>query len=156
DARDLLVRVESSTGQVTTYEYDGFRRRVAKRQGDVDITYIWAGEQLISEIWIYGERSTRQDYIYYAGTPTPLPMRGCSTVYCYHNDHLGMPRALSGPGGSIEWSADYRAFGEARIGTARVRNPLRAPGQYFDEETGLHYNRFRYYAPGVGRYLSRD
>jgi len=36
------------------------------------------------------------------------------------------------------------------------RQPLRFQGQYFDEETGLHYNRFRYYAPDIGRFISQD
>jgi len=33
---------------------------------------------------------------------------------------------------------------------------IRFPGQYDDEETGLHYNRFRYYDPSIGRYVSAD
>jgi RHS repeat-associated protein len=38
----------------------------------------------------------------------------------------------------------------------RTTNPLRYPGQYYDEETGLSYNRFRYYDPETGRYISED
>jgi RHS repeat-associated protein len=37
-----------------------------------------------------------------------------------------------------------------------VEQPLRMAGQYFDEETGLHYNLFRYYAPECGRFVSQD
>ncbi len=37
-----------------------------------------------------------------------------------------------------------------------VTQNVRFPGQYYDEETGLHYNRFRYYDPSIGRYVSGD
>ena len=37
-----------------------------------------------------------------------------------------------------------------------VHQPLRFQGQYYDAETGLHYNRFRYYDPDAGRFISRD
>jgi RHS repeat-associated protein len=37
-----------------------------------------------------------------------------------------------------------------------IENPLRFQGQYFDEETGLHYNRFRYYDPNCGRFINQD
>uniref|UniRef100_UPI00146FB8C2 RHS repeat-associated core domain-containing protein n=1 Tax=Comamonas composti TaxID=408558 RepID=UPI00146FB8C2 len=63
---------------------------------------------------------------------------------------------------------EYKAWGEAKVqalwaagragasSAQQVRNPLRFQGQYFDEETGLHYNRFRYYDPHCGRFVSRD
>ncbi len=84
-------------------------------------------------------------------------------VYWYHNDVSGMPRELTGAGGEIAWRAEYRAWGNtlrvehiaARTGEP-VYQPLRYQGQYFDAETGLHYNRFRYYDPDAGRFISQD
>ncbi|RMO75329.1 hypothetical protein ALQ35_00691, partial [Pseudomonas fluorescens] len=54
-------------------------------------------------------------------------------------------------------SAHYRAYGEiARLDVSKIDNPLRFQGQYFDAESGLHYNRHRYYNPDIGRYLTPD
>ncbi|MBT2373484.1 RHS repeat-associated core domain-containing protein, partial [Pseudomonas fluorescens] len=59
--------------------------------------------------------------------------------------------------GEIVWSAHYRAYGQiARLDVNTVTNPLRFQGQYFDQESGLHYNRHRYYNPDNGRYLTPD
>jgi uncharacterized protein RhaS with RHS repeats len=52
--------------------------------------------------------------------------------------------------GAVVWQAAYMPFGEARVLTADVENNLRFPGQYFDAETGLHYNWHRYYDPETG------
>ncbi len=54
------------------------------------------------------------------------------------------------------WTAYYMPFGEAVITTETVKNNFRFPGQYYDQETGLHYNYHRYYDPAVGRYISAD
>ena len=58
--------------------------------------------------------------------------------------------------GTVVWLAELSSYGVARVVVAQVPMPLRFRGQYHDAETGLHYNRFRYYAPAVGRYISRD
>ena len=58
--------------------------------------------------------------------------------------------------GGIVWQHSHRAFGEAEITTEFVSFNVRFPGQYYDSETGLHYNRFRYYNPKDGRYVSAD
>jgi RHS repeat-associated protein len=80
-----------------------------------------------------------------------------SEYYWYHNDHLGTPQKLSTTSGSVVWSATYTSFGKATVDpSSTVANPLRFPGQYEDAETGLHYNRFRYYDSDVGRYISVD
>ena len=78
------------------------------------------------------------------------------TIYYYHNDHLGTPRRLSDATGNVVWSADYEPFGNVQVTVNTVSNNLRFPGQYFDQETGLHYNYFRYYSPDIGRYLRSD
>ena len=80
----------------------------------------------------------------------------------YHCDQLGTPQELTDRNAQLLWSANYKAWGEAQIqqsaaGVAQdVRNQHRYQGQYYDEETGLHYNRFRYYDPHMARYVSRD
>ena len=58
--------------------------------------------------------------------------------------------------GSVLWSANYNAFGETEVENTTITNNLRFPGQYYDNETGLHYNWHRYYDPGTGRYLQPD
>ncbi|WP_303650014.1 RHS repeat domain-containing protein, partial [Desulfobotulus pelophilus] len=87
----------------------------------------------------------------------PLYLKEAGHYYWYHNDHLGTPQMLTASSGAVVWEAKYESFGRALVdGGARVKNPLRFPGQYEDEETGLHYNWWRYYDPEVGRYLRVD
>ncbi|MCW7755457.1 RHS domain-containing protein [Desulfobotulus sp. H1] len=87
----------------------------------------------------------------------PLYLKEAGHYYWYHNDHLGTPQMLTASSGAVVWEAKYESFGRAMVaGGTRVKNPLRFPGQYEDEETGLHYNWWRYYDPEVGRYLRVD
>jgi RHS repeat-associated protein len=77
----------------------------------------------------------------------------------FHNDHLGTPWRITDKAGALVWSADYDCFGRATVSvpaSGAVQNNLRYPGQYFDAETGLHYNDRRFYDPDTGRYLTRD
>ena len=80
---------------------------------------------------------------------------GPVSVYFYHLNHLGTPRAMTDENGNVVWNADYKPFGEAEV-AGDVENRFRFPGQYLDGETGLHYNWHRYYDSGVGRYLTGD
>ncbi|MCC7412026.1 MAG: RHS repeat-associated core domain-containing protein, partial [Gammaproteobacteria bacterium] len=55
------------------------------------------------------------------------------------------------------WRADYDPFGRATVDPSlTVEFNVRFPGQYFDAETGLHYNYYRDYDPDTGRYLQPD
>ena len=77
--------------------------------------------------------------------------------FYYQLDHLGTPQELTSAAGEILWSVKYRAYGNvAKLEIAEIDNPLRFQGQYFDAETGLHYNRHRYYNPNTGSYLTPD
>ena len=76
--------------------------------------------------------------------------------YYFHNDHLGTPQRITDQSGTIVWSANYKPFGDANVTTNTITNPFRFSGQYYDQKTGLHYNYFRYYDLGIGRYLNPD
>ena len=154
--RNLLVRAESGSGRVVEFGYDAFGRRLWKKSGTKEVRYVWAGEQLIREVEKDGPRTVTRDYLYKPGTHIPLALRLGEDIYCYHTDHLGTPLRMTDSQGRVVWSAEYRAFGEAIPKIHQVANPCALPGQYCDEETGLHYNRFRYYAPHLGRYVTRD
>jgi len=79
-------------------------------------------------------------------------------VYYYHCDHLGTPREVTDEQGAVQWETTYRTWGNTLKvqASGQVQQNLRFQGQYFDEETGWHYNRFRYYDPEVGRFISQD
>jgi RHS repeat-associated protein len=77
-------------------------------------------------------------------------------TYFVHNDHLGTPQKITDQTQEIVWDATYKPFGEVEVATAEIENNIRFPGQYADEETGLHYNYFRDYDPSTGRYVESD
>ena len=83
-------------------------------------------------------------------------------LYYIHTDHLGTPQELTDRDGHLQWTGHYRAWGELAKATdhsgqtANVEMPLRFQGQYCDAETGLHYNRHRYYDPQLGRFTTQD
>lgn len=74
----------------------------------------------------------------------------------YHCDHLGTPRELTDAQGNVVWSARYKAWGRLLHVEGEIDQPLRFQGQYEDQETGLFYNRYRYYDPDASRYLNQD
>ena len=77
--------------------------------------------------------------------------------YFYQNDPNGMPLRLYDEKGEIVWIARYSIFGRVNSLTVhQIEQPLRLQGQYFDDESGLHYNRHRYYDPITGIFISQD
>ena len=78
-------------------------------------------------------------------------------VLYYHSDHLGTPLELRDEHGEVAWATRYRTWGQVfKYDAKRVEQPMRFQGQYEDEETGLYYNRHRYYVPASARYLTQD
>ena len=79
-------------------------------------------------------------------------------IYYYHLDHLGTPLAMTDADTNIVWTWQYGPFGEESLWMSPnvINQNLRFPGQYYDSETGLHYNFHRYYSPKLGRYLTTD
>ena len=82
--------------------------------------------------------------------------RSNGSIYYLHTDHLGRPlRAANEANSFTVWSADDRPW-ETAPQSVYVDVNLRFPGQYYDSESGLYYNYFRYYDPLSGRYISSD
>ncbi len=72
------------------------------------------------------------------------------------NDHLGTPQKITSENGTVVWQARQDSFGQMDVVVEDIVNNLRFPGQYFDSETGLHYNWHRSYDPEIGRYITAD
>ncbi|MBB2488186.1 RHS domain-containing protein, partial [Mitsuaria sp. WAJ17] len=92
-----------------------------------------------------------------------LDSNGQQQLVFFHNDHLGAPLQATNAKGQVLWAAVYESYGKAAVvwPAPTTEHPsidigLRLPGQYWDEETGMHYNYFRTYIPDAGRYLQAD
>jgi RHS repeat-associated protein len=180
DCQHRLVEfIEQRQGQKThfAYTYDAFGRRIQKQdllaqRPDALTRFFWQGERMVAEcadddnIFTADDPkpahlATYKSYLYSPGSFVPLVQllgKGRkSEIYYYLNDHLGTPQELVNGKGQIAWSAAYRAYGNLAVAFVEsVPQPLRFQGQYFDAESGLHYNRHRYYSPETARFITPD
>lgn len=155
DDRGRLVSVNSGN---VTYEHNGQDQRVKKDDGSSVTLYVY-GEagNLIGE---YDESGNLiQEHVWFNGAP--VAVLTSSDEYYVHTDHLGTPRIVS-DGNTAIWRWESGPFGEEAAQedpdndmTDFVYN-LRFPGQYYDDETGTHYNYYRTYDPSTGRYVESD
>ncbi|WP_155312621.1 RHS repeat domain-containing protein [Desulfosarcina ovata] len=156
---DRLERVEDGSGNViASYHYDPFGRRLWKDVAGTRTCFHYSDEGLVGEYEATG--AVIKTYGWKPGSTwstDPLFMKiGSAYYYYYHNDHLGTPQKMTSASGAVVWSATYSSFGEVSIDVGAVTNNLRFSGQYFDAESGLHYNCYRYYDPVSGRYMTPD
>jgi RHS repeat-associated protein len=144
---------ESTTKQTFAYAYDALGRRVAKSDA-FGITYFaWDDDRLVLE-----QRGGNETiHIYHPESFVPLAQIHNGSLHHLHTDHLGTPLEASNEAGDITWRMTYRSWGNVVTEEiTEISQKLRFQGQYFDTETGLHYNRFRYYDPNLGRFASQD
>lgn len=99
--------------------------------------------------------------MYYPSTFVPLALithgGGVTRTLHYHVDPNGCPTRITDEDGRVVWSASFDAWGAiTALHREEVSNPLRFQGQYFDPETRLHYNRYRYFDPNSGQFISQD
>lgn len=155
------------------YHYDAMGRRIDKRrvregkdqygQTLQRTCYGWDGDRLIT--------TQTPDYvmstIYEPGSFVPLLRidtktdRGSETYtvgYHYHCNHLGTPMALIAQTGEVVWGAELDPWGitKSLYNPQKLSQPIRMQGQQLDLETGLLYNRYRYYDLCTGRYATQD
>ena len=166
DCENRLVRAETLVnGKLESqgeYRYDSLGRRVAKRaeiNGELEQKrFLWQGLRMLRE------ETPGQNilYLYEPGSYAPLArvdqVEGeGQKVYYFHTDQIGTPLELTDSNGRIAWQATYRSWGAIEhLPVSKVEQNLRFQGQYFDYESGLHYNTFRYYDPEAGRFATQD
>ncbi|WP_236478648.1 RHS repeat domain-containing protein, partial [Pseudomonas syringae] len=167
DSENRLVKTEtmanSQVESTSSYQYDSLGRRVAKQweiKGKTDQKrFLWQGLRMLREEGP-GQSSL---YLYEPGSYAPLARvdekegEVENKVYYFHTDQIGTPLEITDAEGQIVWQAKYRPWGAVeKLLVNEVEQNLRFQGQYFDVETGLHYNTFRYYDPEIGRFITQD
>ncbi|MDR5760476.1 RHS repeat-associated core domain-containing protein, partial [Caballeronia sp. LZ035] len=100
-------------------------------------------------------------YAYHLGSFEPLAMQThdgqSKQIYFYQTDPNGAPIRLRDANGEIVWEVHYGVTGGVdQVETQRIEQPIRLQGQYEDEESGLRYNRYRYFDPDTGNFASQD
>ncbi|TMP72020.1 sugar-binding protein [Pseudoalteromonas sp. S1609] len=145
----------NNNGTLTQYDYDPLGRRIGKHTEQGKIDYIWDNDQLIGE-YQHGE------YSWYINLPNqfhPVALIKQGEVYYYHLDQLNTPRFVTNNKAEVVWEnqADVYGYEESEVSTTNTfTQPIRFQGQYLDEESGLHYNRYRYYSPKQQRFINQD
>ncbi len=142
---------------IAEYRYNLFGERIAKitmgPQGAKVSYFVWDGDQLAAEMDQNGKAI--RDYVY--AEDRPVAMLSGSAIYAIHTDHRMAPLAVTDANRQVVWQATVHDNGAADVlPGSRIEMPLRASNQYFDVETGLHYNLYRYLDARRGRYLSPD
>ncbi|WP_441251051.1 DUF6531 domain-containing protein [Kitasatospora sp. McL0602] len=173
DAYDRLVRAVTAQGQTWEYRYDPLGRRVAKQRTDVvgpAVTFSWDDDCLAEQASVSAEGRTvittwdwepgqyRPAGQLHRSWPTDATQAEVDQrFYAIVTDAVGAPSELVTPDGRIAWYMTTDLWGSTVAGGGTETDcPLRFPGQYRDDETGLDYNYHRYYDAEVGRYVSPD
>ena len=163
DAKGLLTRIDAPDGPWQAC-YDAFGRRTSKSSARQRVDFYWDGNRLAAErsqdgairIYVYPSEFAIVpllfiDYTNIEADPTS------GLTFCVSYNQIGTPMLVTDEHGRTIWRATFEPYGLTQIGEAPAFHmPLRFPGQYLDVETGLHYNRYRYYSPELGRYLQPD
>jgi RHS repeat-associated protein len=159
------MKTSTSAGVTTTYSYNGLGERV-KKTNSASTTYFAYDEvgHLIGEYDAAGDLIQETVWLGDIPVATLKPNAGSGiNVYYIHTDHLNTPRRITRPSdNAILWRWDSDPFGgtaaneDADNDTVLFVYQVRFPGQYFDTETGLHYNYFRDYDALTGRYVESD
>ncbi|QEY26241.1 DUF6531 domain-containing protein [Neisseria zalophi] len=169
----VLAEIKKNNGETQTwaYAYDPFGRRLSKERTDKGALqsthpkrthFVWDGSRLLQEYNYKGNYT----YVYTdQDSYEPLAQVFFNNkdeqqyLAYFHNDQIGIPREMTDQFGNLLWYGEYTAWGKLNK-DERVyplaHQPFRLQNQYYDEETGLHYNFLRYYEPDCGRFVNQD
>ncbi|WP_031431584.1 RHS repeat-associated core domain-containing protein [Methylomicrobium agile] len=168
DAARNLTRY-TRNGLTTRYVYDGHRRRALKLASGSETRYVYDGQDhLLYELAANGSRC---NYVWLGDIPLAVIDQNAAgaltAAYAIETDFANTPRYLRSALPNVNLSQPVWAWPLAPYGNAPAQQDpdnngsqvvfnLRYPGQYYDAESGLHYNHTRYFSPRTGRYLQPD
>ncbi|MCA8061006.1 DUF6531 domain-containing protein [Burkholderia sp. AU38729] len=168
DGLNRLIKVVTPKCGVWVYRYDAFNRRIEKQQigARETVKFLWDGSML-AERWIEQRDGTTGQVVTWhiePGSFSPLAQETNDGLYPILTDQVGCAKAVFDVRGKTVFRAAHSLWGKmlpvrgaANDGeVVPIDATLRFPGQWWDEESGLHYNLHRYYDPDSGQYLSVD
>ncbi|MBT2364919.1 type IV secretion protein Rhs [Streptomyces sp. ISL-10] len=176
DAEDRMRSVTTPDGTVWRYEYDALGRRTAKQRLADDgstvlelVVFTWDGttlceetsqsEDLLNPVALTWNHQGLRPLTQYERILDSKPSQQAldERFFSIVTDLIGTPSELIGDSGELSWGKRSTLWGKtAWEASSSAYTPLRFPGQYFDPETGLHYNFHRHYDPETARYASED
>ncbi len=151
----MLRSVKRPDGETVSFEYDPLGRRISKSYQGKTTHWVWNGNVPLHE---WTEEADVTTWLFDEGTFIPTAKIVGDKSYSIVTDYLGTPTAMYDADGTKTWSTELDMYGSVRNFAGRSLSdcPFRYQGLYEDEETGLYYNRFRYYSPDEGMYISQD
>ena len=170
NADGSLAKVVRPDGEEVTFEYDALGRRLSKSFGTTVTRWMWNGNVPLHQwkqrrsysreenAWLAEEeRKERTLWLFEEESFVPAAMIKEGKAYSILTDHLGTPTEAYDVEGNEVWSRTLDMNGEVIEENGNVGMiPFLFQGQYYDREIELAYNRFRYYSPQMGMYVSQD
>jgi len=160
DASGMLRKVVNPQQGKIRFGYDPLGRRAYKEVKNKRTCWLWDGNVPLHE-WTEEKQEPEINLITWVFEDDGFVPCACikdGESYSIITDYLGTPTQMYNRKGEETWSVDLDIYGRVRTftGSSLSDCPFRYQGQYEDVETGLYYNRFRYYDASIGNYISQD
>jgi len=169
----MLEEVIPSDTQKLTFKYDALGRRIEKTFEGKSTQWVWDGNTPLHE---WTQAQTKETYtidnqgeikatvpddlttwVFEENSFVPMAKIKGAETYSIITDYLGTPAEMYDDKGKRVWACELDIYGKVRTLEGKAEDcPFRYQGQYEDVETGLYYNRFRYYSADEGGYISQD
>lgn len=168
NASGMLQSVKRPDGETVSFLYDALGRRISKKFKNTNTKWLWDGNKPLHE-WkenastgaILSNTTVNEDgiitWLFNEYSFAPAAKLKGDKKYSIITDHLGTPYQMYKENGEILWETQLDSYGKVRMFKGEEGScPFRYQGQYEDIETGLYYNRFRYYDATEGNFISQD
>ncbi|MEZ4786701.1 MAG: RHS repeat-associated core domain-containing protein [Flavobacterium haoranii] len=157
----LLESVQRPDGAVVSFGYDALGRRIFKHYKQTFTNFVWDGNVPLHEFKTFTTKDALSNdvitWLFEEDSFSPIAKLRGEKKYSILADHLGTPIEAYADDGNLVWERSLNANGKVLKETG-IQNfcPFLYQGQSLDNEIELAYNRFRYYDPEDGRYISVD